>query len=302
MPKIVVLGTSAATPKPKRHLSSYYFEHEGIGILLDAGEGTQYQLMRAGIRFSKIKVVVISHLHGDHVLGLPGLIETMSMGSRREELQIIAPKGIRELLECSFKYTYFKPSFPIYIFEIEENEEFEMSIGNYVRVKVFPVNHIVPSIGTKITVGGKRKVMKEKLEEMGVPKRLWAKIQNCEDVHFRGQRLSCDEFTIPPKELKIVYSGDTAPCTRIINESENADVLIHEATFTKELKDEANERGHSTAMDAAIVASKAKVKMLVLTHFSARYENLGKFLDEAKQFFENTYLASEFMKIIVKRD
>ncbi len=298
MAKLIVLGTSAATPKPRSSLSSYYFEHDGLGILMDAGEGTQYQLMKARVRFSKIKLIVISHLHGDHVLGLPGLLETMSMGSRKEELIVIAPEGIYNFIECSFKYTYFKPAFPIKIIEVKD--EFELSIGNNVSVKVFPVKHIVPTIGTKISVTYKRKVKREMLEKKGVPKRLWGKIQNCEEVRFKGEILNCEDFTWPPRQIKVVYSGDTAPCEKLVVEARKANLLIHESTFTRDMAEEAHERGHSTAMDAALTASKAEVDMLLLTHFSMRYKDPRVLLDEARIFFRNAYLAEELMKVVIK--
>ncbi|UXD21292.1 ribonuclease Z [Ignicoccus pacificus DSM 13166] len=293
-----VLGTSAATPKPKRALPSYYFEHEGIGILMDCGEGTQFQVMKAGIGFSKIKVIAISHNHGDHLLGLPGLIETMSMGSRKEDLLIIGPPGIKEFLEVSFKVTTFAPSFKVYVLEI--TEEVEVPLRG-IKLKMFPVKHHGYSFGIRVETVPKRKVNKEKLEELGVPKRLWGRLQQGEEVEWKGRVLKPEEFTWQPQGIKVVYSGDTAPCERVIEEARGADLLVHEATFLSDMEEEAHERGHSTAKDAGIIASEAKVKMLLLTHYSSRYEDLRRHLDEARRFFEYAYLAQDLMKVVIKK-
>ncbi len=266
---------------------------------MDVGEGTQFQIIKAGIGFSKIKVIAISHNHGDHVLGLPGLIETMSMASRREDLLIIGPPGIRELLEVSFKVTIFAPSFKVYVAEITEEEVFDFGS---IKIKMFPVKHTAPhSFGIKITVIPKRKVLKEKLEKEGVPKRLWGLLQRGESVEWEGRLLDPNDYTWLPKGIEVVYSGDTAPCKRLIEEAKGADLLIHEATFTKELQDEAHERGHSTAEDAAKAAEESRVKMLLLTHFSNRYDDLSRHLDEARRIFPYSYLATDLSKVVIER-
>ena len=294
-----VLGTSAATPKPRRALPAYYFEHQGFGVLMDCGEGTQFQIMRAGIGFSKIKVIVISHLHGDHVLGLPGLIETMSMGSRAEDLFIIGPPGIRDLLETSFRVTAFAPGFKVYVVEVDKESVFEFM---HIRIKLFLVKHTIkPSFGINIETIPKRKVLKEELERLGVPKRLWGLLQAGEAVEWKGEVLRPERYTWRPRGIKVVYSGDTAPSERLIAEAKEADLLIHEATFTKELTEEAHERGHSTAEDAGRIAYMANVRMLLLTHFSNRYEDLRRHLDEARRQFPHSYLAADLMKVVIER-
>jgi len=297
--KLIVLGSSAATPKPKRGLPAHYFEFEGLGVLMDCGEGTQFQLMKARIGFSKIKVIVITHMHGDHVLGLPGLLETMSMASRREELLLLGPPGLYELVSSAFKLTYFAPTYPIRVIEVKG--EHEVSLRN-LKVKVFPVNHGIPAFGVKIETVHKRKVKVEELEREGLPKRYWGALQSGKEVVWNGKVFKPEDYTFESEGIKVVYSGDTAPCERLAEEAKGADLLLHEATFTDDMREEAHERGHSTAKDAAIIASKAKVKMLLMTHFSNRYDSLDKHLEEARRFFPNSYVAEDLTKVVLVKE
>ncbi|NPA84869.1 MAG: ribonuclease Z [Crenarchaeota archaeon] len=297
--KAVVLGSSAATPKPKRGLPAHYFEFEGTGVLMDVGEGTQFQLMKANIGFSKIKAVVVTHMHGDHVLGLPGLLETMSMASRKEELLLLGPPGLYELVSTAFKLTHFAPSYPIRVIEAESGHE--VSLRN-VKIKLFPVNHGVTAFGVRIETVHKRKVKVEELEREGLPKRFWSALQSGRDVEWNGRVFKHEDYTYESEGIKVVYSGDTAPCERLVEEAKGADLLIHEATFTEEMREEAHERGHSTAKDAALAALRAGVRMLLLTHFSGRYEDLSKHLEEARRVFPNSYLGEDLTKVLVMKE
>ncbi len=294
--KTIFLGTSAATPKPKGALPAIYLEHEGLGILMDVGEGTQFQLMKAKIGFSKIKVIVVSHMHGDHVLGLPGLIQTMAMASRREELTIIGPKDLKDFLVESFRLTKFWPPFDILFYPSPTS----FKIRN-VEISTFPVRHTIEAYGTKVVVRFKKKILVEKLEREGLPKTFWGRLQKGESVVWNGKYFEPEEYTWEPEPLKVVYSGDTAPCERLVKEAEGADLLIHEATFTSDMEEEAHERGHSTARDSAIIASKANVKALVMTHFSNRYESLHKHLEEARRVFPYSFVAEDLAKFLVLR-
>ncbi len=143
--------------------------------------------------------------------------------------------------------------------------------------------------------------MIDKLEKEGLPKRLWGKLQRGENVLWNGKTFDPELYTWEPQPLKVVYSGDTAPCERVVNEAKGADLLIHEATFTSDMEEEAHERGHSTAKDSAIIASKAGVNALVMTHFSNRYENLDKHLEEARRIFPNSFVAEDLVKFLILR-
>ena len=296
MAKVLFLGTSAATPKPRGTLPSIYLEYEGFGILMDVGEGTQYQLMKAKVGFSKVKVIVVSHMHGDHVLGLPGLIETMAMASRKEDLIIIGPSDLKEFLVTSFKLTHFWPPFNIYFYPSPT----KLEIKN-IKIETFPVNHTVESYGTKVEIELKRKVLVEKLEAEGLPKRFWGRLQRGERVSWMGKEYLPEDYTWRPRPIKVVYSGDTAPCERVATEAREGDLLIHEATFTSDMEEEAHERGHSTAKDAALIAEKARVDSLIMTHFSNRYESLIKHLEEARRFFPNSFVAEDLSKYLILR-
>jgi len=294
--RFVVLGSGAASPAPERALPAHYFEYEGVGALLDCGEGTQFQLMKAKISFSRIKVVFVSHLHGDHVLGLPGLLQTMAMASRRDELLVIGPKGLKDFLLSSFELTYFYPPYPIKVVEVLRDAE--ITYRN-LKLKVFPVNHTVPAFGVSVETASKRKVRADVLEREGLPKRLWGRLQRGEDVVWEGRVFKYEDFTFEGERIKVVYSGDTAPCERLVEEAEGADLLVHEATFTKELKEEAHDRGHSTAEDAATAAARAGVKQLLMVHFSARYKDLRRHLEEARRVFPRSYAAEDLTKVVI---
>lgn len=294
--KIIFLGTSGAMPTKKRSLPSIAIKYEGEVIIFDCGEGTQRQMLIGGIGFKKNFKIFISHLHGDHILGIPGLLYTMSMLDRKYSIQIFGPNGIKDSIEKLMNASIGEIGFPIEINEIDEGNIFETKKYS---IKAINGDHVVKSLAycfkEKPRPG---KMLIEKLKEKGVPQGpLWGKLQRGEDIIFKGEIIKHNEVVGPPRAgRKIVYSGDTRPSERILNISKKADVLIHDSSFDNSLKDKAFEEGHSTSLEAANIAKEANVKKLFLFHISPRYEKDDSILlNEARKVFPNCEIAEDLL-------
>lgn len=296
--KIVFLGTSGSMPTQSRSSSSIAIRRRGEIILLDCGEGTQRRMVEARLGFRRRTRVYISHLHGDHVLGLPGLLQTMTLLQRERPLEIYGPQGLADFIN-GFSSTLGSPGFPTTIHEIItegvilETPEYEIS--------AFKADHDGPSwsyvLEEKPRPG---RFHPDRALSLGVPEGpLWKRLQLGEDVVNGEGRLvrSVDVVDSPKKGLKIVYSGDTRPYEALVEASGEADVLIYEATYDSSLLDKAVENGHSTAAQAAQVARSAGVGLLVLTHISSRYPDPALLLEEAVSIFPNTKIAHDLMEI-----
>ena len=299
--KITFLGTSAAVPTIKRSLPAIAFQWKGKIMLFDAGEGVQRQMLKSGLSILRVKQIFITHSHGDHVLGVFGLLHTMAMLGRESLLEIYAPRDVIELITSVTKYTGRDPAFKVILKQVHEGIIFE---GEDYLIKAFKVDH-----GTLEAYGyvfeetkalGKFDV--KKAEKLGIPKGpLWKMLQEGKDIVLEnGRIIRWREVVVPPKhKVKVVYTGDTKPLEKTIEYSKDATVLIHDSTFDYTLSKEAHEQGHSTSLDAALIAKKANVKTLFLTHISARYESEKPLLEKAVEIFKNTYVAQDFMSVWV---
>ena len=295
---IVFLGTGGGIPTPERSLSSFILNYEGQILMFDCGEGTQHQMVKAKIGFGKETKVFITHLHGDHVLGLPGLIQTMSLLGRTKKLEIFGPKGLKEFLEASRTYIQFNLRFPV---EIKEAKEGIIYKNKKFKILARWAEHSIPNLAYAFVENKKPgKFHPEKALELGVPKGpLWHKLQHGKKVKLKnGRIIEPSQVVEPPKPgIKIVYSGDTKPCKNVLKLAKNADLLIHECTFDDSLAEKAEVEWHSTPTGVAELAKKASVKNLVLTHVSARYKNAKIFLEQAKKNFPNVRVAEDLMRI-----
>ncbi len=303
--EVIFLGTSAGAPTRERALSSVLVADGHRYILLDCGEGTQYRLMSCEVSVHRIDLVLITHLHGDHVFGLPGLIASMTLLGRTRELTIIGPSGIYEYLSCNIKFLGRLP-FKLQIIEVEPPSEPKVvySCENF-QIQVVKTLHSCESIAFslvwRIPVG---KFRPEKAQRLGVPVHLWKRLHYGECVILEDGREVCPEDVVDITTrgfLKLTYTGDTAPCEEVVKLAKDSDMLIHEATFSE---DEAPEtvwsQGHSRTVDAAEVARRANVKMLILTHISSRYQGLeDKLLHEARKIFPNTFIARDLEKYYI---
>ncbi|MFP3909680.1 MAG: ribonuclease Z [Archaeoglobaceae archaeon] len=297
--KITFLGTSGTTPTVERSLSSILIQLGKHRVLFDCGEGTQRQMMMAKTGF-KLDAVFITHLHTDHFLGVFGLLETLSLNEREEKLTIYSPHAI--FLGSMFKaFGYEHLSFPVEVTELQEDEE--VDFGDF-KVISFRTDHIVNSMGYALIEEDRPgKFDRKKAEELGIPPGpLYSRLVNGESVKV-GNREVTPHMVVGDSRpgRKVVYTGDTRPCDKVSELASNADVLIHDGAFTSELQEWAEETKHSTAREAAQMASKSGAELLVLTHISARYsKDSTPLLEEAKEVFENTIIAQDFYSFEVQ--
>lgn len=299
--KITFLGTAASVPTNDRSLPSIIIQREGDILMFDCGEGTQRQMIKAKIGLNREMAIFITHMHGDHVLGLPGVIQTMSLLGRDKPLQIYGPPGIRDFLESVFRNVKFWLNFPIEIGEVEREGTIHES-KDY-EIQAVWAKHSTQSLAYAfIEKPRPGRFHPEKATALGVPKGpLWSTLQRGLEVILPEGRIvrPLDVMEPPRPGRKIVYSGDTRPSERIADLAKNADILIHEATLSDELTEKAEEEGHSTPSEAARIALKANVKLLVLTHISARYVDPRILLEQARKIFPSTYLPSDLETIEV---
>ena len=295
--KVVFLGTSGSMPTPRRGSSSVAVRLGRDLIMFDCGEGTQRQMVRARVGFRRNMKILLSHLHGDHVLGLPGLLQTMSLLRRERRLDVYGPSGTVEYVKA-FSETLGGPTFPVIIHEIQEpgviysDDRLDLvAVRSSHRVESWSYGlHEKPRPG---------RFHPDKAKALGVPEgRLWHALQHGEAVTVEGGTVEPMQVSDPPRPgRKVVYSGDTRPFPEMIELAGGADLLIHEATFSHELHDRAEEDGHTTAREAAEVAREAGAKRLALIHISSRYFDPGVLLEEARQVFEDVFVAEDLMEI-----
>jgi ribonuclease Z len=293
--KVIFLGTSGSTPTATRNLPAIVIKRKGELILLDCGEGTQQRMLQAKVGFRNIKIF-ITHMHGDHVLGLPGILQTMSLFDFQSPLQIFGPLGLKRFIEGIIETLKFKLTFPLLIQEIGEGiivKETEY------HIHAVWVDHSIPTLAYALIEQERPgKFAPEKALSLGVPKGpLWSKLQQGENITLRNGRIVTPQDILGPlrRGRKIVYSGDTRPCGTIINLATDADLLIYEATFSDEYRELANENMHSTPSQGAQIAKEAGVAKLILTHISPRFDDMTIFLKEAKKIFPTTEVAHDLL-------
>ncbi len=293
--EILFLGTGASVPSRDKSLPCMAVKQGRSISLFDCGEGSQRQLMISPFSFMKIDRIFITHMHGDHILGLPGLLQTMGMSGRKNSVSVYGPKGIRKALMLMMDACEGELEYDLEINELEGGESFDFSAFS---VTSFRTEHNTPSVGYLYREHDRPGTFnREKAEKLGlIPGEEFSRLQAGEIV--KGVR---PEQVIGPSRngCSMVYTGDTVPCGEVEKASENVDVLIHEATYTEEDSGLAKEHFHSTAKAAADVAVKCGVRMLVLIHVSNRYGDTEQSLAEAKTVFENTIAPADFQMLTV---
>ncbi len=292
--KLVFLGTGGSYPTPDRNVSSLALKYEGETLLFDCGEGTQRQLMTSSLSFMSVSKIFITHFHGDHFLGIPGLIQSMNMNDREKELEIYGPRGTASILKELVSKGYFNPSYPVQITEL--NPGASLDFEDY-HIKTVETDHDVPSLGYSFEEKDKKgRFDRQKALDLGVPEGpLFSKIHEGEDVEVGRDLIRSEQIVGPPRGgKKIVYSGDTRPTPRIIEVARNADVLIHDSTLDETMADRAVEQAHTSSDIAAEIAKEADVDKLFLFHISPRYTDGEKLESQAKKIFENTVLPKDF--------
>jgi ribonuclease Z len=302
MIEITFLGTVSGIPSKERNHPAIileYFSEKKDTLLFDCGEGTQKQLMLSGISFMDIDKIFISHWHADHFAGLIPLIQTMNLEKRNKELKIFGPeaeKFVSDIVDLG----YFGLRFPVKAINVPfEGEEINLvdETKDY-QVLSIPVYHTVPSVAYCFKEKDRWNIDTKKLKQLGLKRGFWLKkLKKFGKAEFRGREIKIEEVANVSSGLKVVYSGDTKPCENLIKISKNADLLIHDATFLEEEEGKA----HADVKQAAMIAKKAGVKKLILTHISRRYTDPRELEEEAKKIFKNTEVAYDFMKIKLKK-
>lgn len=299
--QITFLGTSSAVHSNERNHPSIAIKAFGETILFDCGEATQKQMISSNISPMKVSKIFITHYHGDHILGLPGLLQSMSLNGREAKLTIYGPKGLDKVKNAIYSLGYCAIEYPVKFIEIdsgiiEDNEEY--------FIQAERVRHNVPTLAYSIEEKKKPRFLREKAIELGVPVGpAFGRLHNGEEVEVNGKIIRPKQVLGEPRKgAKITYSGDTKPCEEMIMLARDSTLLIHESTFVEEDKLNAEEHAHSTSVDAAYIARESNSKKLILTHISTRYtkEYEDKMLNEAREIFENTELAYDLLEVEVK--
>lgn len=300
MLRVIFLGTGGSLPTRNRNPSAIMVNREGELLLFDCGEGTQQQMMRARTGMMSLSSIFISHFHADHFLGIPGLIQTMSFMGREEPLFIYGPEGTREFTELFKAFGFFNFKYEIYGIPLTPGDIVERK--DYV-IRALKTEHGIPSLGYALIENPRPgRFNRGKAVELGIPPGpLFAELQKGNSLEVDGRLVKPEDVMGPLRPGRtIVYSGDTRPCASILEASRDADLLIHDCSFSDEMKDWAEESGHSTAGEVAALAKEAGVRRLILTHISSRYtDDVEPILTDSKKIFENVIVAEDLMEVEV---
>ena len=298
--KLVFLGTAGAQPTVDRGLTCICLEKEAEILMFDAGEGAQLSYLKSGLGWNKKMKIFVTHLHGDHCIGILGLLQTMTMQNRTEPLEIYGPEGIEEFIAANIKVLNFGLSFPVMITSIEEEKVVDEKTYSVFSCKA---DHSVLAYSYLFEEKDKPgRFNTEKAKQLGIPEgKLWNQLQN-------GHEIKVGDKTVKPSEVlgekrpgkKIGISGDTRPTKELEEFFKNCNYLSFDSTFLDELKDKAIETHHSTAKEAATLAKNANVENLILTHFSARYKDESVLVDEAKTIHGSVIGAKDLLEIEIK--
>ncbi len=293
--QIKILGASAAVPTSMRHTTTQLLQYSNKRFLLDCAEGTQMQLRHHKVPLMKIHHIFISHLHGDHYLGLPGLLFTLHLLGRTKKLHVYSPPGLQEIIELQYRISQLKPSYDIEFHEIHEGNKLIFE-NKDLEVHTLCMKHRIPTFGFLFVEKEKEKnIIKEQITKHQIPVQLIPGIKKGKDfVTNKGKLIPNSEMTIPPHpSRKYAFCSDTAYTEDFLEQIKGVDLLYHEATFLHDKAEIAREKMHTTTIEAATLAKKANVKQLLLGHYSARYKELDDFIREARTVFPNTIIAEE---------
>ncbi len=298
--RVVILGSGASLPTLYRQPAAVAVQFEGDVYLFDCGEGSQLQWRRAGLRFGRLRGIFISHLHGDHLNGLVGLLQTLSLNHRSEPLQLHGPAGIADYWGALGRFQGVRLGYPL---EIAETEGGRLLDGTGHRIEAASLDHGIPTLGFALVESDKPgRFDVEAAEALGVePGPSFGRLQNGEPVRLADGRVVTPEQVLGPPRAgrRVTYCVDTRPCRAVVELASNATLFLCDSTFGSELEEEAHGRGHSTAAQAAQMATSAGAQRLVLTHVSARYHDSRPLLAEAAAIFADTVVARDLMEIVL---
>lgn len=294
--RLTILGCYAATPRTLTNPTAQVLEINNHIILVDCGEGTQVELRRRKVKFSRINHIFISHLHGDHFFGLPGLISTMRLLGREKELHVYGPKGIKEAITLLLKLGDSWTNYPLLFHELTSKEPELVFEDKKISVTTIPLDHRIYTNGFLFKEKeGKRKLNIDAAQNYRIDKVYYQNIKNGKDITLdNGETIANKELTFdPPKPKSYAFCSDTVYDTNLSAQLEGVDVLYHESTFLESESELAAKTKHSTALQAAKIAKDANVKTLILGHYSTRYKSIELFKNEANIVFSNVLLADD---------
>ena len=287
---VTILGSSGSSPAKGRQMPAVALKHEGDIFLFDCGEGTQMQMIRYGINSYKVKAIFISHAHGDHIIGIAGLVRTLALNNRREELTIFVPRGQERIIKTLVLFDRALISYKISIVGIGPGVVYK---GKDFTVSSFSLNHTIPTCGYVFKENDRRKFMKERCRKLGIEGAMFSELEKKGRIKAGKKTVTFSSVTTLKTGRKIVYAVDTRPTRSTITAAKNADLLIHESSYTDEYKELAVQRKHSTALEVADVARRAGAKRLVLIHISTRFKTGKPLIDEARKIFKDTTVAED---------
>ena len=295
--KLVFLGTSGAMPTTDRGLTCICLVKDNEILMFDAGEGAQISYLKSGLPWNKKMKIFVTHLHGDHCIGILGLLQTMNLQNRTESVEIFGPDGIDEFIAANIKILNFGLSFPVLISRV--NEGLIVDEKDY-SVFANDANHGIPAFSFRFDEKDRPgKFFPENAKALEIPEgELWRELQMGNSIEIDGKEIFSSQVTGKRRPgRKIGVSGDTRPTDELVEFFRNCDYLSFDSTFADELKEKAVEANHSTAKEAAELAEKANVSTLILTHFSARYNDESVLLEEAKKIHDNTIAAKDLLEV-----
>lgn len=291
--EVVFLGTSSMVPTKERNQSGVFIRYKNEGILVDCGEGMQRQFKQKGIPLTKITKILITHWHGDHVFGLPGVISSLGASEYQKKLEIYGPAGTKKHMEDMFKAFVFDRRIEFEVIEIKPGKFFEND-GFY--LETLPLEHGIITLGYSLVEKDIRHIDIKKIKKLGIPNGpLLGKLQDGEAISINGKTVKPEDATYIENGKKVTIIADTVPCKNAIKLAKDADLLVCEATYGSELEAKGESYGHMTGKQAGLIANQADVKKLVLTHFSARYKTTHEVEEDARNVFSNSIAAKDFM-------
>jgi ribonuclease Z len=300
---VIPLGTAGAIPTRERHLSAMAVERKGRVMLFDCGEGAQYRLLHAGLNRARVDAVFITHLHGDHLYGLPGLAATIGQLQRTEPMTVVGPVGLQRFLSAAAGVSAQEIPYGLEIVEVDpgamDGAQTVLEADEW-TVEARPLKHRVPAVGYRLEERPRKgRFDPERARELGVTDpRDFGRLHDGETVTTADGATVRPEQVVGPERpgISLAYCTDTRPCDGARRLGGGASLLVHEATFLHELLDQAKKTGHSTAREAAEIARDAGAERLLLTHLSARYEDAAPLVEEARTIFPNTDAAEELRR------
>lgn len=294
-----MLGTSCMVPTKERNVQGIYLDYKGEGILIDCGEGTQRQMNIAGINRNKVRKILITHWHGDHVSGLIGLLQTMSNNETPQKVTLFGPRETKQRIIYMLKSVGFEHNrLELDIKEINPKGVEKIFQNKDYYIESAYMDHRMPCLGYSVIEKDKRKINMAKAKKYGLkPGPLIGKLQKGQNITFKGKKIKPGDVSHIQKGKKLTIILDTLPCKKAYELAEDADLLIAESAYTSDLEEKGQEYKHLTTKDAGLIATKANVKRLIITHFSQRYKTTKDLQEEIKTFFKNSQAAHDFMKV-----